>query len=114
MYLIYGSTPKEIVQKYAIITGRPALPPLWTFGLWLSTSFTTGYDENTVNKFLDGMAEREIHTSVFHFDCFWMKGFEWCNFKFDEEMFPDAKGQIARIKARGNHVSIAQGITTYF
>jgi alpha-D-xyloside xylohydrolase len=53
------------------------------------------------------MAEREIHTSIFHFDCFRMKGFEWCNFKFDERMFPDAKGHIARIKARGNHVSIA-------
>lgn len=33
-----------------------------------------------------------------------MKGFEWCNYKFDEDMFPDAKGQIARIKKRGNHV----------
>ncbi|KAF8862677.1 hypothetical protein BDZ45DRAFT_585053 [Acephala macrosclerotiorum] len=104
MYLIHGSTPKDIIQKYTTITGRPALPPPWTFGLWLSTSFTTDYDENTVNKFLDGMAGRDIHTSVFHFDCFWMKGFEWCNFKFDEEMFPDAKGQIARIKERGNKV----------
>lgn len=104
MYLIHGSTPKDIIQKYTTITGRPALPPPWTFGLWLSTSFTTDYDENTVNKFLDGMAGRDIHTSVFHFDCFWMKGFEWCNFKFDEEMFPDAKGQIARIKERGNKI----------
>lgn len=108
MYLIHGSTPKEIIQKYAVITGRPALPPPWTFGLWLSTSFTTEYDENTVNSFLDGMEKRDIHTSVFHFDCFWMKGFEWCDFKFDEDMFPDAKGQIARIKKRGNHVSRRQ------
>jgi alpha-D-xyloside xylohydrolase len=104
MYLIHGSTPKDIIQKYAIITGKPALPPPWTFGLWLSTSFTTEYDEKTVNQFLDGMTKRNIHTSVFHFDCFWMKGFEWCNFKFDEDMFPDAKGQIARIKEKGNHV----------
>lgn len=34
-----------------------------------------------------------------------MKGFEWCDFKFDEDMFPDARGQIKRIKERGNHVS---------
>ncbi|EOO00370.1 putative family 31 glycosyl alpha-glucosidase protein [Phaeoacremonium minimum UCRPA7] len=104
MYLIYGATPKDIIQKYALITGRPALPPPWTFGLWLSTSFTTNYDENTVNSFLDGMAERDIPTSVFHFDCFWMRGFEWCDYEFDKEMFPDAKGQLARIKARGNHI----------
>jgi len=58
-----------------------------------------------VNSFLDGMAERDIPTGVFHFDCFWMKGFEWCDFKFDKDMFPDAKGQIERIKERGMHVS---------
>lgn len=58
-----------------------------------------------MNSFLDGMAERDIPTGVFHFDCFWMKGFEWCDFKFDKDMFPDAKGQIKRIKERGMHVS---------
>ena len=26
----------------------PPLPPAWSFGLWLSTSFTTSYDEETV------------------------------------------------------------------
>ncbi|OBT72124.1 hypothetical protein VF21_09169 [Pseudogymnoascus sp. 05NY08] len=104
IYLIYGSTPKEIIQKYAIITGRPALAPAWTFGLWLSTSFTTDYDETTVNTFLDGMSDRDISTSVFHFDCFWMKGFEWCDFKFDKDMFPDARGQIKRMKERGLHI----------
>ncbi|KAK0105257.1 hypothetical protein ONS95_004355 [Cadophora gregata] len=104
IYLIHGSTPKDIIQKYTTISGRPALPPAWTFGLWLSTSFTTNYDEATVNSFLNGMAERDIPTGVFHFDCFWMKGFEWCDFKFDKDMFPDAKGQIKRIKERGMHV----------
>ena len=106
MYLIYGPTPKATISTYTSITGRPALPPAWTFGLWLSTSFTTQYDENTVNLFLDGMKEREIPTSVFHFDCFWMRGFEWSDFEFDKEMFPDAKGQIARIKERGNRVCL--------
>lgn len=82
------------------------MAPAWTFGLWLSTSFTTDYDETTVNTFLDGMADRDIATSVFHFDCFWMKGFEWCDFKFDKDMFPDAKGQIKRMKERGLRVSL--------
>jgi alpha-D-xyloside xylohydrolase len=40
--------PKEILEKYTALTGRPALPPAWSFGLWLSTSFTTVYDEPTV------------------------------------------------------------------
>ncbi|HEX5907270.1 MAG TPA: alpha-xylosidase, partial [Propionibacteriaceae bacterium] len=46
--VIYGPTPAEILRKYTGLTGRPALPPPWSFGLWLSTSFTTSYDEKTV------------------------------------------------------------------
>ena len=58
--VIYGPTPAEIVRKYTALTGRPALPPRWSFGLWLSTSFLTDYDEPTVTRFVDGMAERDI------------------------------------------------------
>ncbi len=46
-----------ILRKYTALTGRPALPPAWSFGLWLTTSFTTPYDEETVTQFVDGMAE---------------------------------------------------------
>lgn len=105
MYLIYGPDPKSIVNTYTTITGKPALPPAWTFGLWLSTSFTTEYDEKTVTSFLDGMQDRDIPVSVFHFDCFWMPGFKWCDYEFDKDYFPDAKGQLARMKERGIHVS---------
>ena len=72
-YVIHGPTPKEILERYTALTGRPALPPLWSFGLWLSTSFTTEYDEDTVAHFVDGMAERGIPLSVMHLDCYWMK-----------------------------------------
>jgi len=51
-FLIYGPTPKEVLRKLTALTGRPALPPAWSFGLWLSTSFTTSYDENTVTGFI--------------------------------------------------------------
>lgn len=68
IYLIHGPNPKSILQTYGKITGVPALPPAWTFGLWLSTSFTTDYDENTVNSFLEGMEKRDIPVSVFHFE----------------------------------------------
>ena len=47
-FLIYGPTPKEVLSRYTALTGRPALPPPWSFGLWLTTSFTTDYDEATV------------------------------------------------------------------
>ncbi|KAH7156015.1 glycosyl hydrolases family 31-domain-containing protein [Dactylonectria macrodidyma] len=106
IYLIYGPSPKEILEKYGHITGRPALPPAWSFGLWLTTSFTTYYDETTVNNFLDGMKDRNIPVSVFHYDCFWMKGFQWCDFEFDQEFFPDAVGQLKRLRERAQHVCV--------
>lgn len=59
-YIIYGPTPKEVLTKYSILTGKPGKVPSWSFGLWLSTSFTTDYDEKTVNSFLEGMKERDI------------------------------------------------------
>src|SRR5436190_7493258 len=79
-FLIYGPSPKEILRKYTALTGRPALPPAWSFGLWLSTSWNTSYDEQTVTGFVDGMAERDLPLSVFHFDCFWMREHNWCDF----------------------------------
>ncbi|WP_067844075.1 alpha-xylosidase [Amphibacillus sediminis] len=99
-YLINGPTPKEVISRYTALTGRPALPPAWSFGLWLSTSFTTNYDEETVTHFVDGMAERGIPLSVFHFDCFWMKEFEWCNFIWDRRHFPDPAGMLKRLKEK--------------
>lgn len=45
--------------------------------------------------FLRGMQERDIPLSVFHFDCFWMKGWHWCDFAWDEAMFPDPEGHAA-------------------
>jgi alpha-D-xyloside xylohydrolase len=105
-FIIYGPDPKSILEKYTALTGRPAAVPAWTYGLWLSTSFTTDYDEATVNRFVDGMTERDIPLSVFHFDCFWMRGFNWCDFEWDPEVFPDPEGMLARLHEKGLKVCV--------
>ena len=105
-FIIYGPTPKEIIEKYTALTGRPALPPEWSFGLWLTTSFTTNYDEDTVTGFIEGFRQRQIPLQVFHFDCFWMKGFEWCNFLWDKDMFPDPEGMLRRYHERGLKICV--------
>ena len=99
--VIYGGTPKGILDVYTALTGRPALLPAWSFGLWLSTSFTTDYDEKTATSFIDGMAERNIPLSVFHFDCYWMKGYNWCDFEWDPDTFPDPVGMLKRYHDKG-------------
>ena len=105
-YLFDGPSLKDVLRRYTDLTGKPGLPAPWTFGLWLSTSFTTDYDEKTVTSFVDGMAERGIPLSVFHFDCYWMQGFHWCDFTWDPELFPDPAGMLARLKAKGLRICV--------
>ena len=105
-YVISGKTPMGTVEKYTDLTGKPALPPAWSFGLWLTTSFTTNYDEATTSSFIQGMADREIPLHVFHFDCYWMDAYEWCNFEWDPATFPDPKGMLKRYHDRGLHICV--------
>lgn len=104
--VIGGESRKGVLSAYTQLTGRPALPPAWSFGLWLTTSFTTDYDEKTVTSFVDGMAERDLPLHVFHYDCFWMKEYEWCNFEWDQKMFPDPEGMLARLKSKGLKICV--------
>ena len=100
-YFFGGEDLRTVLKNYTDLTGKPARPPANTFGLWLSTSFTTEYNEETVNSFIDGMFERDIPLQMFHFDCFWMKGYEWTNFEWDKESFPDPEGQLQRLHEKG-------------
>lgn len=103
---IPGDSPKDVLKSYTSISGLPGLPPAWSFGLWLTTSFTTDYDEQTVTSFIDGMDQRNLPLHTFHFDCFWMKEYEWCNFAWDDCVFPDPEGMLKRLKAKGLHICV--------
>ncbi|WP_349903383.1 alpha-xylosidase [Parafrigoribacterium humi] len=105
-FVIAGKNPKQILERYTALTGRPASVPAWSYGLWLSTSFTTSYDEKTVGGFIDGMAERDLPLSVFHFDCFWMREFNWTDFEWDSRTFPDPEGMLARLHEKNLHVCV--------
>lgn len=105
-YYFGGGTMKKALSLYTELTGKPALPPEWSFGLWLSTSFVTNYDETTVMSTIEAMEKEGIPISVFHFDCFWMQGYHWCNFLWDKEVFSDAKGMLSRIHDKGIKVCV--------
>jgi len=109
--VIAGPTPRDILNRYTALTGRPGLPPAWSFGLWLTSSFQTRYDEETVTGFIRGMAERDVPLHVFHFDCFWMKAFHWIDLEWDANVYPDPAGMLKRIKAMG--VKICVWINSY-
>ena len=105
-YVINGSDPKHTVSLYTELTGKPALPPAWSFGLWLTTSFTTNYDEETTSGFIQGMADRDIPLHVFHFDCYWMEAYEWCNFTWDAKTFPEPREMLKRYHDRGLKICV--------
>ena len=105
-FVMYGGTPSGVLERYTELVGRPAQVPAWSYGLWLSTSFTTDYDEATVTRFVDEMAARELPVSVFHFDCFWMREFNWCDFEWDPRTFPDPDGMLARLHEKDLRVCV--------
>jgi alpha-D-xyloside xylohydrolase len=104
--VIAGPDPKAVLQRLTALTGRAPLPPAWSFGLWMTTSFTTQYDEATATHFIDEMKRRDLPLAVFHFDCFWMREFQWCDFQWDKRGFPEPEAMLARLKAKGLHISL--------
>lgn len=105
-FVIGGNEPKNVLSKFISFTGKIPMLPAWSFGLWLTTSFTTQYDEQTVNHFIDGMKERDLPLHVFHFDCFWMKGLHWCDFTWDKDVFPNPEVMLKRLKDKGLKICV--------
>lgn len=105
-FLIYGPAPKDILERYTRLTGRPARVPAWSYGPWLSTSFTTDYNEREVDDLIRGMRSRDLPLSVFHFDTGWMDELTWCDFQWSRDRFPQPEEMIRRIHSQGIKVCV--------
>lgn len=103
--IIGGGTPKKVLSNYTALAGRSPVPPAWSFGLWLSSSWTPSYDEEIVLGFVEEMKRRDIPLSVFHYDAAWMKPFELCNFQWDEK-FGNPRNMLAKIREQGVRVCV--------
>lgn len=105
-FVIGGHTPKEILKSYCMLTGFAPLPPLWSFGLWMSRNSYTSWD--VVDDIADQIRKHDIPCDVLHLDTAWFQT-DWdCDLKFSEERFPDPVGHMADLKERGFHVSLWQ------
>lgn len=105
-YVFNGSNPKDILSKYTSILGKPALPPAWTFGLWLSTCYKTEFDEHSIVSNIDRMAEYGIPLSTYHMDFFWSKEYKITNFIWNENHFKNPEQFVQNLHDRGVRVNL--------
>lgn len=105
-FVIGGPTPAEILQGYCTLTGFSKLPPLWSFGLWMSRNSYTSWEvaEDIARK----VREHDIPCDVIHLDTAWFRK-DWdCDLKFSEERFPDPEKHMQALKKDGFKVSLWQ------
>ncbi len=108
-YFFYGPRLSDVITQYTALTGRPALPPRWSFGFWISRNGFNTADEalEVANSF----RERELPADVIHFDPQWMgmlADVPLCNFRFDAEKFGDPVTTIEKLRQLNLHLSLWQ------
>lgn len=106
MFIMQGDSIKELLPLYLKISGQPALPPKWSFGLWVSKiSYGTRNEVETVTK---RMRQMDIPCDVVHIDTDWFAENWICDWKFDENKFPDVDIMIKNLHKDGYKVSLWQ------
>lgn len=105
-FIMRGDSAKEILPLYYDITGWPAMPPKWSFGLWISKiSYGTREEVETVAS---KMREYDIPCDVIHVDTDWFAENWICDWKFDEKKFPDVDSMIQGLHKNGFKLSLWQ------
>lgn len=106
IFLIGGQTPEEIMRGYRMLTGFPSMPPLWSFGIWMSRM--TYFSADEVEGICDRLRQEHYPCDVIHLDTGWFRTDWLCEWKFNPERFPNPKGFIQRLGNKGFKVSLWQ------
>ena len=105
LFVFLGS-PKDILDEYTQLTGKSPLPPLWSFGLWMSRCT---YDRETqVREVAAKLRANKIPCDVLHLDTGWFETDWRCNYEFSTTRFADPKKMLADLKTDGFRVSCWQ------
>lgn len=105
-FIIGGDTPEEILFGYRQITGFPSVPPLWSYGVWMSRM--TYFSADEVNEICDRMRKENYPCDVIHLDTGWFETDWLCEWKFNKERFPDPAKFVQDLKKNGYRVSLWQ------
>jgi len=105
-FLIGGDSPEEILLGYRQLTGFPSMPPLWSFGVWMSRM--TYFSADEVNKICDRLRKEKYPCDVIHLDTGWFETDWLCEWKFNKERFSNPEEFISNLRDNGFKVSLWQ------
>jgi alpha-D-xyloside xylohydrolase len=100
LFLFSAPDPAALLRAYHQLTGAPAAPPLWSFGVWLSKAYY-----RTADEILD--AARTVRAKAMPCDVITFDGRAWqdtptrFHFHFDPSRYPDPKPVLDALKAQG-------------
>jgi len=107
---IFLGEPKDILSEYTALTGRSPVPPLWSFGFWMSR--ITYKSEDEVRDVAAKLRQYRIPSDVIHLDTGWFETDWRSNYQFAPSRFRDPAKMISDLKQQGFHISLWQ--YTYF
>ena len=96
---IFLGSPKEMLSEYTALVGRPEMPPLWSFGTWMSriTYFSEAEGRDVARK----LRENKIPSDVIHFDTGWF-GVDWqCDYAFAADRFDNPRQMLTDLRSQG-------------
>ncbi len=105
-FVIGGDTIEEIIRGYRDLSGYPAMPPLWSYGIWMSRM--TYFSADEVDGICDRLRSEHYPCDVIHLDTGWFKTDWLCEWKFNDERFPDPAGFMRRLRDNGFKVTLWQ------
>ncbi len=103
-FVLVAPTLRELLQLYTELTGRAPLPPLWSFGLWMSRF---GYkNRRELEQTAKELRKRRIPCDVLHLDPYWMREGHYCDFEWDTKAFPNPQEMLEGLAKDGFKVCL--------
>ncbi|MDE6498137.1 MAG: alpha-xylosidase [Muribaculaceae bacterium] len=105
-FFIFFGEPKDILSEYTALTGRPGMPPLWSFGTWMSR--ISYFTEDEARDVAAQLKKNRIPADVIHLDTGWFDVDWQCDYEFSPERFADAAKMVKDLRKQGYHISLWQ------
>ncbi|HLR26428.1 MAG TPA: TIM-barrel domain-containing protein [Fodinibius sp.] len=103
---VFLGEPKDVLDEYTALTGKASMPPLWSFGFWMSR--ITYFSEKEVRNVAQNLRKYKIPSDVIHLDTGWFETDWRSDFQFSQSRFGDPEKMISDLKEDGFHISLWQ------